>query len=97
MRGKRLLFIPSLVKDRGDAVYPFIHFSVFGPIPPTACDTLKAIFPYVKPGVGTWIYRLGDRVVGKSIRWHSNTNLQLCWQSTGAGVNRYRGGFDQVG
>lgn len=46
-------------------MYPFIDFPVFGPVPPTGCDSLNAILTYIKPGFGAWIYRLGDRVVGR--------------------------------
>ena len=87
MKRKRLLFIPPLVQDRGNTVYPLIDFPVFGPVPPTICDALKAIFTYVKPGVSAWIHGLGGRVVGKGIRWRSNTGLQLYWQSVGGVVD----------
>ena len=62
---KRLLFIPSLVQDRGNAVYPFTGFPVFGPISPTVCDTLKAVLTNIKPGIDAWVHRLGDSVIDK--------------------------------
>jgi len=65
MKGKGVLFIPSLVQDGADAVYPFIDLPVFGPVPPTICDALEAILAYIKPGVDTWIYGLVEGVLGK--------------------------------
>ena len=41
-------------------MYPLIDFSVFGPVPPTVRDALKTIFTYIKPGLGAWIYGLGE-------------------------------------
>jgi len=61
MEGKGVLFIPSLVQDGADTVYPFIDFPVFGPVPPTICYALKAILAYIKPGVDTRIYGLMER------------------------------------
>ena len=58
MEGKDVLFIPSLVQDGADTVYPFIDFPVFGPVPPTICNAPKAILAYIKPRVDTWIYGL---------------------------------------
>ena len=63
MQRKRLLVIPPLVYDRGNTVYPFLDFPVLGPVPPTVCDALQAIFAYIKPRVRTLVYRLGDEVL----------------------------------
>jgi hypothetical protein len=59
MKQKRLLFIPSLVQDRANAVYPFIDFPVLGPISPTVCNALKPILARVEAGINTGIHRLG--------------------------------------
>jgi len=65
MKRMRLLVIPPLVYDRGNTVHPFLDFPVLSPVPPTMSDALKAILTCIKPSVRTWIYRLGDEIVGE--------------------------------